>query len=76
VSDELAVVATVATIDTDLLEEGRHARSPENRGNDTVRCTFCGRELPPYARRGFLPPPRRRYRRGARPRIFWAPPLR
>jgi hypothetical protein len=75
VSDEAVTVTPVPTVHTDVLEEKRDARSPYHRASDVPRCTICGRELPPLARRGFLPPPARRYRRGAQPRIWWAPPI-
>lgn len=39
--------------------------------DEALRCTICGRPLPRRARRGFLRPPRRRFFRGARPRLLW-----
>jgi hypothetical protein len=76
VSDAAVTVTPVETIHTDVFEERRDARSQYDRASDAVpMCTICGRELPPFARRGYLPRPPRRYRRGARPRIFWAPSI-
>jgi hypothetical protein len=39
-----------------------------------LRCVLCGVLLPLLARRGFLRPPPRRHRRGARPRAIWREP--
>jgi hypothetical protein len=55
-----------------LPKEEDHVRCVEVTGNGgPLRCTICGKVLPPFARRGFLPFPPRRYRRGARPRSRW-----
>ena len=58
--------------DTCHSKEEEHVRSPGAAGNGgPLCCTICGKALPPLARRGFLPFPHRRCRRGARPRSKW-----
>jgi hypothetical protein len=67
-----AAMAPAAGPGVPLPKEEDHVRSAEVAGNgDPLRCTICGRVLPPFARRGFLPFPQRRYYRGPRPRPRW-----
>lgn len=70
-SREAVIVAAVAAAIPDVKEEEVDAISSVRTVEEPVlRCTICKRPLPPFARRGFLPFPRRSHRRGARPRLF------